>query len=146
MRMDSASCSGSRLASACLGGKMRSFAAKCFNGRLGINSLRIAAADRKICLFHVGCTAKSHYDAGGAPVRDPGSTGMNRGSTGMNQGSTGDDRNEPGTNGNNRGSTGKVLKGRTGNYRRSPGNNQDGTVTTGTKPQLHQGPYRPLQS
>ncbi|KAH3805590.1 hypothetical protein DPMN_133895 [Dreissena polymorpha] len=68
---------------------------------------------------------------------------MNRGSTGMNQGSTADDRNEPGTNGNNRGSTGKVLKGRTGNDRRGPGNNQDGTVT---KPQLHRGPYRPLQS
>ncbi|KAH3879746.1 hypothetical protein DPMN_003652 [Dreissena polymorpha] len=64
----------------------------------------------------------------------------------MNQGSIGDDRNEPGTNGNNRGSTGKVLKGRTGNDRRGPGNNQDGTVTTWTIPQLHRGPYRPLQS
>ncbi|KAH3888682.1 hypothetical protein DPMN_012722 [Dreissena polymorpha] len=31
---------------------------------------------------------RSHYDAGGAPVRDPGSTGMNRGSIG-------DDRDEP---------------------------------------------------
>ncbi|KAH3845760.1 hypothetical protein DPMN_088064 [Dreissena polymorpha] len=39
--------------------------------------------------------AQSHYDAGGAPVRDPGSTVMDRGSTGMNRGSTGDDRNEP---------------------------------------------------
>ncbi|KAH3782665.1 hypothetical protein DPMN_160584 [Dreissena polymorpha] len=29
MRIDSASCRGSRLASACVGGQMRSFAAKC---------------------------------------------------------------------------------------------------------------------
>ncbi|KAH3752905.1 hypothetical protein DPMN_187531 [Dreissena polymorpha] len=28
--------------------------------------------------------AKSHYDAGGAPVRDQASTWMNRGPTGMN--------------------------------------------------------------
>ncbi|KAH3793220.1 hypothetical protein DPMN_146726 [Dreissena polymorpha] len=28
---------------------------------------------------------QSHYDAGGAPVRDPASTGMNKGSTRMNQ-------------------------------------------------------------
>ncbi|KAH3780003.1 hypothetical protein DPMN_157812 [Dreissena polymorpha] len=41
--------------------------------------------------------AQSHYDAGGAPVRDPEYTGMNRGSTGMNRGSTRDDRDEPGT-------------------------------------------------
>ncbi|KAH3828436.1 hypothetical protein DPMN_130398 [Dreissena polymorpha] len=41
--------------------------------------------------------AQSHYYAGGAPVRDLGSTGMNRGSTGMNRGSTGDDLDEPGT-------------------------------------------------
>ncbi|KAH3876401.1 hypothetical protein DPMN_000241 [Dreissena polymorpha] len=54
--------------------------------------------------------AQSQYDAYGAPVRDPGSTGMNRGSTGMNQGSAGDDRDEPGTTENIRGSTGKVLK------------------------------------
>ena len=40
--------------------------------------------------------AQSHYDAGGAPVRDPGSTGMIRGSTGINRGSIGDDRDEPG--------------------------------------------------
>ncbi|KAH3814515.1 hypothetical protein DPMN_143017 [Dreissena polymorpha] len=33
--------------------------------------------------------AQSHYDAGGAPVRDPASTGMNRGSTRMNRGSNG---------------------------------------------------------
>ncbi|KAH3863175.1 hypothetical protein DPMN_026154 [Dreissena polymorpha] len=43
--------------------------------------------------------AQSHYDAGGAPVCDPGSTGMNRGSTGMNRGSTVDSRDEPGTSG-----------------------------------------------
>ncbi|KAH3786520.1 hypothetical protein DPMN_164627 [Dreissena polymorpha] len=33
--------------------------------------------------------AQSQYDAGGAPVRDPGSTGMNRGSTRMNRGKPG---------------------------------------------------------
>ncbi|KAH3867276.1 hypothetical protein DPMN_030402 [Dreissena polymorpha] len=43
--------------------------------------------------------AQSHYDAGGAPVRDPGSTGMNRGSTGMN-------RAPPETTGMNRGRSG----------------------------------------
>ncbi|KAH3717057.1 hypothetical protein DPMN_059837 [Dreissena polymorpha] len=36
--------------------------------------------------------SQSHYGAGGAPVRDPGSIGMNRGSTGMNWRSTGDER------------------------------------------------------
>ncbi|KAH3814804.1 hypothetical protein DPMN_143317 [Dreissena polymorpha] len=41
--------------------------------------------------------AQSHYDAGGAPVRDPASTGMNRGSTGMNRGSTGMNQGRPGT-------------------------------------------------
>ncbi|KAH3784058.1 hypothetical protein DPMN_162009 [Dreissena polymorpha] len=40
--------------------------------------------------------AQSHYDAGGAPMRDTGSTGMNRGFTGINLGSTGDDQDEPG--------------------------------------------------
>ncbi|KAH3828100.1 hypothetical protein DPMN_130051 [Dreissena polymorpha] len=40
--------------------------------------------------------AQSHYDAGGAPLRDLGSTGVNRGSTGMNRGYIGDDRDEPG--------------------------------------------------
>ncbi|KAH3703505.1 hypothetical protein DPMN_078542 [Dreissena polymorpha] len=45
---------------------------------------------------------QSPYDACGATVRDPGSTGMNLGSTG-------DDRDEPGTTGENRGSTGCVL-------------------------------------
>ncbi len=44
--------------------------------------------------------AQSYYDAGGVPMRDLGSTGMNRGSAG-------DDRDEPGTTGNNRGSPGK---------------------------------------
>ncbi|KAH3791573.1 hypothetical protein DPMN_145062 [Dreissena polymorpha] len=34
-----------------------------------------------------------------APLRDPGSTGMNRGSTGMNRVSIGDDRDEPGKTG-----------------------------------------------
>ncbi|KAH3690692.1 hypothetical protein DPMN_190674 [Dreissena polymorpha] len=46
--------------------------------------------------------AKSHCDAGGAPVRDPGSTGMNWGSTGMNRsppGTTGMNRGRPGTTG-----------------------------------------------
>ena len=43
--------------------------------------------------------AQSHYDPGEAPVRDPGSNGMNRSSTGMNRGSTGDVRDEPGTTG-----------------------------------------------
>ncbi|KAH3895116.1 hypothetical protein DPMN_019276 [Dreissena polymorpha] len=45
-----------------------------------------------------GLKAHSHYDAGGAPVRDPGSTGMNRGSTGMNRGSTGMNRGSTGMN------------------------------------------------
>ncbi|KAH3749060.1 hypothetical protein DPMN_183550 [Dreissena polymorpha] len=49
--------------------------------------------------YQIWVKAQSHYDAGGAPVRDPGSTGMNRGSTGMNRGSTGDDQNEPGKTG-----------------------------------------------
>ncbi|KAH3695262.1 hypothetical protein DPMN_082719 [Dreissena polymorpha] len=43
--------------------------------------------------------AQSHYNADGDPLRDPGSTGMNRGSTGMNRGSIGDDRDEPGKTG-----------------------------------------------
>ncbi|KAH3797503.1 hypothetical protein DPMN_151084 [Dreissena polymorpha] len=33
--------------------------------------------------------SQHYYDAGGALVRDPGSTGMNRGSTGLNRGSIG---------------------------------------------------------
>ncbi|KAH3804242.1 hypothetical protein DPMN_132524 [Dreissena polymorpha] len=49
--------------------------------------------------FFIRVKAQSHYDAGGASVRDPGSTGMNRGSTGMNRGSTGDDRDELGETG-----------------------------------------------
>ncbi|KAH3713610.1 hypothetical protein DPMN_073403 [Dreissena polymorpha] len=49
--------------------------------------------------FFIRVKAQSHYDAGGAPLRDPGSTRMNRGSTGMNRGSIGDDRNEPGKTG-----------------------------------------------
>ncbi|KAH3825308.1 hypothetical protein DPMN_127182 [Dreissena polymorpha] len=57
--------------------------------------------------FFIRVKAQFYYDAGGAPVRDPGSTRMNRGSTRMNRGSTGDDRDEPGKN---RGSTGKLLK------------------------------------
>ncbi|KAH3841892.1 hypothetical protein DPMN_115374 [Dreissena polymorpha] len=46
--------------------------------------------------FFIRVKAQSHYDAGGAPLRDPGSTGMNRGSSLMNRGSIGDDRDEPG--------------------------------------------------
>ncbi|KAH3891739.1 hypothetical protein DPMN_015846 [Dreissena polymorpha] len=49
--------------------------------------------------------AQSHYDAGGAPVRDQASTGLNRGPTGMNRCSTGRNRGRPGTTGDNRGST-----------------------------------------
>ncbi|KAH3818572.1 hypothetical protein DPMN_120293 [Dreissena polymorpha] len=49
--------------------------------------------------FFIRVKAQSHYDAGGAPLRDPGSTGLNRGSTGMNRGSLGDDRDEPGKTG-----------------------------------------------
>ncbi|KAH3697249.1 hypothetical protein DPMN_084741 [Dreissena polymorpha] len=43
--------------------------------------------------------AQSHYDAGVAPVHEPGSSGMKRGSTDMNRGSTVDDRHERGTAG-----------------------------------------------
>ncbi|KAH3689090.1 hypothetical protein DPMN_058253 [Dreissena polymorpha] len=43
--------------------------------------------------------AQSHSDAGGAPLREPGSTGVNRGSTGRNRGYIGDDRDEPGKTG-----------------------------------------------
>ena len=46
---------------------------------------------------------RSHYDAGGAPVRDPGSTGMIRGSNGMEWGFNGYDRDEPGKTGAPRG-------------------------------------------
>ncbi|KAH3779721.1 hypothetical protein DPMN_157549 [Dreissena polymorpha] len=49
--------------------------------------------------FFIRVKAQSHYDAGGAPLRDPGSTGRSRGSTGMNRGSIGDDRDEPGKTG-----------------------------------------------
>ncbi|KAH3795741.1 hypothetical protein DPMN_114916 [Dreissena polymorpha] len=42
---------------------------------------------------------RSHYDAGGAPVRDQASTGMNGGHTGMNRCSTGMNRRRPGTTG-----------------------------------------------
>ncbi|KAH3888368.1 hypothetical protein DPMN_012401 [Dreissena polymorpha] len=42
---------------------------------------------------------RSHYDAGGAPVRDQASTGMNRGHTGMNRCSTGMNSRRPGTTG-----------------------------------------------
>ncbi|KAH3883895.1 hypothetical protein DPMN_007863 [Dreissena polymorpha] len=43
--------------------------------------------------------AQSHYDEGGAPVRDQASTGMNRGFTGMNRCSTGMNCGRPGTTG-----------------------------------------------
>ncbi|KAH3693172.1 hypothetical protein DPMN_192574 [Dreissena polymorpha] len=69
----------------------------------------------------------SHYDAGGAPLRDPGSIGMNRGSTGMNRGSIGDDRDEPGKTGAPPGKL-ENSPGRTGNDRRGTGNNRDSTV------------------
>ncbi|KAH3791649.1 hypothetical protein DPMN_145138 [Dreissena polymorpha] len=49
--------------------------------------------------FFIRVKAKSHFDAGGVPLSDPGSTGMNRGSTGINQGSIGDDRDEQGNTG-----------------------------------------------
>ncbi|KAH3793367.1 hypothetical protein DPMN_146875 [Dreissena polymorpha] len=85
--------------------------------------------------FFIRVNAQSHYDAGGASVRDPGSTGMNRDSTGMNRGSIWDDSDEPrkpdlhresikkcNTSGMNRESPR-----RTGNDRRGTENNRDGT-------------------
>ncbi|KAH3772789.1 hypothetical protein DPMN_174135 [Dreissena polymorpha] len=72
-------------------------------------------------------TQSSQYDAGGAPVRDPGSTGMNQGSTRMNWGSIGDDRDEPGKTRAPPGKTGNDRRG-TGNNRDGTGNNRDGTV------------------
>ncbi|KAH3817052.1 hypothetical protein DPMN_118580 [Dreissena polymorpha] len=84
--------------------------------------------------------AKSHYDAGGAPVRDQESTWMNRGPTGMNRCSTGMNCGQPGlyresitmlnTSGMNRGSPGTTGNDRrgTGNNRNCTGNNRDGTV------------------
>ncbi|KAH3779399.1 hypothetical protein DPMN_157201 [Dreissena polymorpha] len=85
--------------------------------------------------------AQSHYDAGGAPVRDPGTTVMNQGSTGMNRSSIWDDRDEPGKTGappgkyymyytpDEPGVTGKDRRG-TGNNRDGTGNNWDGTVAS----------------
>ncbi|KAH3712142.1 hypothetical protein DPMN_071821 [Dreissena polymorpha] len=56
--------------------------------------------DRREFVVHlVKVKAQSHYDAGGAPLSKPGSTGMNRVSSGMNRGSIGDDRDEPGKTG-----------------------------------------------
>ncbi|KAH3841189.1 hypothetical protein DPMN_114646 [Dreissena polymorpha] len=49
--------------------------------------------------FFIREKAQSHYDTGGAPVRDPGSTGMIRGSNGMEWGFNGYDRDEPGKTG-----------------------------------------------
>ncbi|KAH3843153.1 hypothetical protein DPMN_116662 [Dreissena polymorpha] len=49
--------------------------------------------------FFIMVTAQSHYDAGGAPVRDPASSGINPDSTVMNRGSIWDDRDEPGKTG-----------------------------------------------
>ncbi|KAH3701010.1 hypothetical protein DPMN_075993 [Dreissena polymorpha] len=43
--------------------------------------------------------AQSHYDAGGVPLRNTESTGMNRVFTGMTRGSIGDERDEPGKTG-----------------------------------------------
>ena len=50
--------------------------------------------------------AQSHYDAGGAPVRDQASTGLNRGPY---RDEPVLHRDEPWTTGDNRGSTGLVL-------------------------------------
>ncbi|KAH3772755.1 hypothetical protein DPMN_174101 [Dreissena polymorpha] len=50
--------------------------------------------------------AQSHYDSGGAPVRDQASTGMNRGPTGMNRGPTGMNRCSTGMNRGRPGTTG----------------------------------------
>ncbi|KAH3876649.1 hypothetical protein DPMN_000497 [Dreissena polymorpha] len=75
--------------------------------------------------------SQSHYDAGGAPVRDPGSTGMNRGSIG-------DDRDEPGKTG--------ASPGKTDNAGAAPGTTGTAPETTGTAPKLHLGPYRTRQS
>ncbi|KAH3835565.1 hypothetical protein DPMN_108918 [Dreissena polymorpha] len=63
--------------------------------------------------FHVTSSEKAlpHYDAGVAPVRDPGSTGMNRVSIG-------DDREKSGLH---------RETGKTGNDQRGTGNNRDGT-------------------
>ncbi|KAH3784658.1 hypothetical protein DPMN_162621 [Dreissena polymorpha] len=78
--------------------------------------------------FFIRVKAQSHYDAGGAPLRDTGSTGMNRGSIG-------DDRDEPGKTGAHRKSIkmfntsgmNRESPRRTGNDRRGTGNNRDGT-------------------
>ncbi|KAH3800775.1 hypothetical protein DPMN_154417 [Dreissena polymorpha] len=76
---------------------------------------------------------RSHYDAGGAPVRDQASTGMNRGPTGTNRCSTGMNRGQPGTNGALPGKTGNDRRG-TGNNRDCTGNNRDDTLApTGLK-------------
>ncbi|KAH3694248.1 hypothetical protein DPMN_081688 [Dreissena polymorpha] len=82
----------------------------------------------------------SHYNAVGAPVRDPGSTRMNRGSTGMNRGSTGDDRDEIGMTRDNRGSTGKDRQ-RPARHREQPGRHweQPGRHRSSTGAQLNRG-------
>ncbi|KAH3803516.1 hypothetical protein DPMN_000408 [Dreissena polymorpha] len=77
--------------------------------------------------------AQSHYDAGGAPVRDQASTGLNRGPY---RDEPVLHRDEPWTTGDNRGSTGSIKMfntsgmnrespGRTGNDRLGTGNNRD---------------------
>ncbi|KAH3812449.1 hypothetical protein DPMN_140881 [Dreissena polymorpha] len=83
--------------------------------------------------------AQSHYDAGGAPVRDQASTGLNRGPPGMNRCSTGMNRGRPGTTGAPPGLHRESIKmfntsgmnrespGRTGNDRLGTGNNRDCT-------------------
>ncbi|KAH3822223.1 hypothetical protein DPMN_123997 [Dreissena polymorpha] len=55
--------------------------------------------DGKFTSGYNAVKAQSQYDAGGAPVRDQASTGMNRDPTGMNRCSTGITRGRPGTTG-----------------------------------------------
>ncbi|KAH3817354.1 hypothetical protein DPMN_118887 [Dreissena polymorpha] len=64
-----------------------------------------------------GVKAQSHYDAGGAPLRDPRSTGINRGSNG-------DDRDEQGKTGAPPGITGKDRQ-RPVRHRKLPGRHQE---------------------
>ncbi|KAH3843196.1 hypothetical protein DPMN_116707 [Dreissena polymorpha] len=71
----------------------------------------------------------SHYDAGGAPVRDLASSGINPDSTGMNRGSILDDRDKPWKTGAPREITGKNRQ-RPARNREQPGRhrkNRDGT-------------------
>ncbi|KAH3801378.1 hypothetical protein DPMN_155027 [Dreissena polymorpha] len=69
--------------------------------------------------------AQSHYDAGGAPVRDQASTGMNRCSNRMNRERQG--LHLESIKMFNTSEMNRQLPGRTSNDRRSTGNNRDGT-------------------